>query len=252
MKPTLSTSLAFAVCACGLALLCTAGCSDKNPPAAATTPPTNQARTPGETTDPARDTGKKMTVETVAPLVREYAFREKPKLDPETQFKIEEYEVQGLWQDLKMQLFLVRYGPNVADRRFAGEWIALYHDGKVTSFASAFGGPGLMSAFVMDSNLYYSYCFGSGIHRSHIGRLSKDGREIRIVESGGYASTHLFVRNVAGRIQVEAGTFAGFNSWKAERHVGWLKIKESSLAIVDTTGAEIPTQFGVITRATNR
>jgi hypothetical protein len=187
-----------------------------------------------------------MTVETVAPLVREYAFREKPTLNSETQFKIEEYEVQGLWQDLKMQLFLVRYGPN------AGEWIALYHDGKVTPFASAFGGPGLMSAFVMNSNLYYTYCFGSGILRSHIGRLSLDGREIRIVESGVYQSTQLFVRNVGGRIQVEAGNFAGFNSWKAERQVGWLKIKESSLAIVDTTGAEIATQFKVRTRATNR
>ena len=49
MKQKLSTSLAFTVCACGLALLFTSGCSDKTPPPAAATPPTNQAKTPGET-----------------------------------------------------------------------------------------------------------------------------------------------------------------------------------------------------------
>jgi hypothetical protein len=49
MKQILSTSLAFTVCACGLALWFTSGCSDKTPPAAAATLPTNQARIPGET-----------------------------------------------------------------------------------------------------------------------------------------------------------------------------------------------------------
>lgn len=49
MQQKLSTSLAFTVCACSLALLFTSGCSDKIPPAAATAPPTNQATIPGET-----------------------------------------------------------------------------------------------------------------------------------------------------------------------------------------------------------
>jgi len=49
MKQKPSTSLAFTVCACGLALLFTSGCSDKTPPPAAATPPTNQAKTPVET-----------------------------------------------------------------------------------------------------------------------------------------------------------------------------------------------------------
>jgi len=45
MKQKPSTSLAFTVYACGLALLFTSGCSDKPPPPKATTPPTK----PGET-----------------------------------------------------------------------------------------------------------------------------------------------------------------------------------------------------------
>ncbi len=44
--------LAFTVCACGLALLFPSGCSDKAPSAAAATPPTNQATSPGETQEP--------------------------------------------------------------------------------------------------------------------------------------------------------------------------------------------------------
>jgi len=49
MKQKPSTSLAFTVCACGLALLFNSGCSDKTPPPAAATPPTNQAKTRVET-----------------------------------------------------------------------------------------------------------------------------------------------------------------------------------------------------------
>ena len=49
MKQKLSTSLALTVCACGLALLFTSGCSDKPPAPTASTPPTNQATIPGET-----------------------------------------------------------------------------------------------------------------------------------------------------------------------------------------------------------
>jgi len=49
MKQKLSTSLAFTVCACGLALLFTSGCSDKPPPPTAATPPTKPAKTPVET-----------------------------------------------------------------------------------------------------------------------------------------------------------------------------------------------------------
>jgi hypothetical protein len=190
------------------------------------------------------DTEQKTTVEELAPLVREYAFRENPKLNPQTQFKIEEHEVHGLWHALRVRLFLARYLSDAGEQ--FNESLLFYHDGKVTPFASAFGGYGLMSAVVMDGNLYYTYSFGSGIHRSHIGRLSMDARDIRIIVSGGYSATDLFVRNVDGRIRVESGKFTGFNSWKAERQVGWLKAKESSLAIVDATGAEVPPQFGIL------
>jgi len=186
----------------------------------------------------ATDAERGISVEAMAPLVREYAFRDKPTLRSDTQFRIEEYELPGLWRDLRVQLFLARYMS--PDGGQFNERLLIYHDGEVTPFASALGGHGLMSAVVMDGDLYYTYSDGSGRHWSHVGRLSIDGEEIRILESGGYLFVDLFVRSVDGRIQVEAGKFARFNSWKVERQVGWLKSEESSLAIVDATGAEIP------------
>ena len=49
MKLKLTTRLAITVGACSLALLFTSGCSDKTPPAAATTPPTHPATISTET-----------------------------------------------------------------------------------------------------------------------------------------------------------------------------------------------------------
>lgn len=49
MKQKLSTSLTFTVCACGLALLFTSGCSDKTPAPTAAVPPTNPATNRDET-----------------------------------------------------------------------------------------------------------------------------------------------------------------------------------------------------------
>lgn len=191
----------------------------------------------------AMETKPRMSTEALAPLVREYAFREKPNLNPSTQFKIEEYRVEGLEEALKIQLFLVRYMSH--DSRQFNEGLLIYRDGKLMPFASTFGGQGLMSAVVSEDVLYYTYSFGSGMHRSHVGLLSIDGEKMRILESGGSLSTDLFVRKVEGGIQVEAGRFDGFNSWKPARRIGWAKSKASSLAIVDAAGAEVPPHFPI-------
>lgn len=49
--------------------------------------------------------------ENLKALVREYAFADKPKLRPDTEFKIEEYAIDGL-KALDVRIILVRYlGP---------------------------------------------------------------------------------------------------------------------------------------------
>ena len=192
----------------------------------------------------ATDTEPKMTAEALAPLVREYAFQEMRKLNPQTQFKIEEYEVSGLWHALEIQLFLARYMSPNGDQ--FNEGLFIYSDGKITPFASASGGHGLMSAVLMDDKLYYTYSWGSGRHRSHVGRVSVDDAKITITESGGYAQADLFIKKVNGKIQVEVGRFTGFNSWEAAEKIGCVKIKASSLVIVDAAGAEVPARFAIM------
>ena len=191
----------------------------------------------------AADAEQRVSVADVAPLVREYAFEAKPTLNPETQFEIEEYDVPGMWRDLRVQLFLARY-VSPGGGQF-NESLLAYHDGELTPFACTFGGHGLMSAVMMDGDLYYTDSCGLGRHLSSLGRLSRDPGTIAILRSGRYLSVGLFVRNVDGRIQVETGRFVGFNSWQAGEPVGWLKADESSLAVIDATGKELSPDFGM-------
>ena len=106
---------------------------------------------------------KPLTSKTIEPKIREYAFHQKPSLKPETRFEIEEFEVPGLKSALPIQLFFAKY--LTPDGQRFSEMIFAYHDGKLTPFGSAFGGFGLMSAVVEKEILYYTYSWGSGIHR---------------------------------------------------------------------------------------
>ena len=47
------------------------------------------------------NTGPRMTIETLKPLVRKYAFQARPKLNPAVHFKIEEFDVSRLWDALR-------------------------------------------------------------------------------------------------------------------------------------------------------
>ena len=183
----------------------------------------------------------RISPENLAPLVREQAFRDQPELNPATIFKIEEYEVENLRKNLGVQLFLVRYMS--AKGEPFNETLMVYHDRKVTPFSRAAGGHGLMSAVMVGDDLYYTFSWGSGIHRSQIGRLSADGAGLTINESGGYEDVDLFVRKDGDGIRVEAGRFVSFNSWEPGRTFGWLRTKGSFLAVIDDKGNEIVSRF---------
>ncbi len=195
---------------------------------------------------------RKITIAGLGPLVRDYAFQQDPKLNPPAQFDLKEIDVPGLWNTLHIQLFLARY--LAPDGTQFNERLLIYCDGQVTPFGNSLGGHGLVSAVVVDDSLYYTDSYGSGREFSQIGRVSLDGRKIRIVESAVYDITavpgaDLFVKEVNGRIQVEVGKFVAFNSWKEGRQVGWVTSEGSSLRIVDAKGAEVPNEE--IERATD-
>jgi len=75
------------------------------------------------------------------------------------------------------------------------------------------------------------------------GGRTLNGDKIQILESGGHASTDLFVRKDGRKIQVGSGQFGSFNSWKSAKKIGTVKPGRSSLAIIDAAGLVVPSQF---------
>jgi hypothetical protein len=181
----------------------------------------------------------RMSADALIPLVKEYAFRDEPTLDASTQFKVEERRVDGLQEEMGIQLFSASYLSN--GNRFDERYF-IYHNGTLTPFACSIGGFGLMSTVVSDGALYYTYSWGSGIHRSQIGRLSIEGDRIEIVESGGYIGTDLFVSKGDNEIVVKRRCFEP-KPLGSLQVVGTVKRKGSSLVIVDAAGAEVSSNF---------
>ena len=107
----------------------------------------------------ARDAPK---AEQVEQLVRDFAFSFKPNLNTNTQFHIRKLEVKGLWEELEVEVFDIEY--RMRGEGFNG-FVGLYHAGKITAFAPIFGGYGLMSGMMHNSEFYCTYSWGSGIHR---------------------------------------------------------------------------------------
>jgi hypothetical protein len=174
-------------------------------------------------------------------LVKNYAFRNTPGLRADAQFAIEEYAIDGL-KALHVQILLARY--LTPDGSQFNEALLIYHDGKLTPFACALGGHGLMSAVVSGGKLYYTYSFGSGRHFCGLAQLSIVGGKLAFAESGLLLNQDCFVKQDGARLRLEKGEFEKFNAWKAERRIGEIAAKESGFAVLNDAGQEIETLAG--------
>jgi hypothetical protein len=170
-----------------------------------------------------------ITVKEAEPLVRQWAFWETPALNPATHFKVEETKVDGLWDALKVQLFRARYLVNGQEFREAS---LTYHNGDLHEFVVTFGGRGLMSGTMLNGAFYYSYSWGSGVHRSHIGKLSLVNGQLMRSETGGFRDRDLFVKNSDGQIKAEVGFFHTYNSWQSTEVLGSVGEQTGKLEIV--------------------
>jgi hypothetical protein len=94
----------------------------------------------------------------------------------------------------------------------------------------------------------YTHSWGSGLHRSVIGRMTISKGKILKIESVGFAFADLFVRWVDNEIQVEKGTFVEFNSWSGDR-IGRIKINGSSLILMGDDGRVVNPDMRPITEA---
>ena len=184
-----------------------------------------------------------ISTDSFEPLVREYAFRVNPMLNPSVQFKIEEFPIEDLWDTLHMQIFSVRYMSGPDSESWFSEDLLIYLDDELVPFASAFGGFGLTSAVMSGEDLYFSYSWGSGMHRSHLGRISVTSRGIEILDSGGFIDFELFVdKDDAGLIVFDGG-FEEFNSWTNPIEVGRVRSTSSSIKLTDSLGEELEPDF---------
>ena len=176
----------------------------------------------------------------VTQLVRDFAFSSIPQLNPATEFEIRWVPIKGLWQALEVQVFKVRC---FVDRQQFNEFDCVIHQGKLTVLGCSIGGYGLMSGVVQSSSLYYTYSWGSGIHRSHIGRLEVVNDELKFWESAGFADRDLFVSPTSsGGIQVLSGKYAEVNQWLDSQEFGTIDQQDpAQMKIIGPDGAVVGT-----------
>ncbi len=144
--------------------------------------------------------------------VREFVRKDNPDFRQSTPVVLEEYPVAGLAEQNGARLYLARLLGN--DGQQFNELLFLYYNKAMTALGSTLGGHGLMSAVLFERRLHYTFSWGSGLHRSHLGRISFSRGNATAVQSEGIANVDLFLRLEGESLIVEAGQFVGFNSWR--------------------------------------
>ena len=170
-----------------------------------------------------------------------YAFRVNPDLNPLATFTAEELNVPGLWEALQGQLFA---GNWAVDTTSFQECSFLYRHCEVTVVVDGkvmFGQ--IVSGVVANGALYYSWQFGSGLYYSNIGKVAADGSALVQTVGPSYmlgSPPPLVLEADATEVLVYRAMTDVFNVWSTKALFGTLKDYGDRLAIVDSTGQEIP------------
>jgi hypothetical protein len=170
-----------------------------------------------------------------------YAFRVNPGLNPLATFTAEELNVPGLWEALQGQLFTVNWA---VDTTSFQECSFLYRHCEVTVVVDGnvmFGQ--IVSGVVANGALYYSWQFGSGLYYSNIGKVAADGSALVQTVGPSYmlgSPPPLVLEADATEVLVYRAMTDVFNVWSTKELFGTLKDYGDRLAILDSTGQEIP------------
>ena len=176
-----------------------------------------------------------VTPEKFHSLASAHVLAQNSDLSPTTFFKVKEFEVDGLWEAMSMQLFFVGCMTSQTDEWTFREDLFIYHNGKVIPFGTHFGGFGLTSASMHDGDLFYTYSWGSGIHRSHIGRVSLKSGQLEISDSGGFIDYELFIDSSN---TVYDANFNDFNSWSGAVELGSVRYSSDELPHLEVLGLD--------------
>lgn len=170
----------------------------------------------------------------IARSIRAYAFAANPRLNPATTFDIRIKAVRELWETLQVQLVDVRY---CVDGHSGYRSAYVLRHGAVKPLGLSFGGHGLASGLVKGGSFYFTYSWGSGIPRSHIGELRIVNGQVTCWDTGGVPWRDLFVTRASdGEIAVVSGVYQSFNRWHAPLEYG--RIDASDPAATKVVGAE--------------
>jgi hypothetical protein len=167
----------------------------------------------------------------ITELIQAYAFKSNPNLNPQTEFRVRETKVKGLWDAMKLRVFTLDECDSDTHTPF-NQFLCVYHNGKVQWFGHAFGGSGLTSGVVVGDKFYYTCSFGSGRRLSQVGRIEVRQGKVRVVESEALSfddADLLLSIGAQGAVRVIRGTPKGFNQWENESDYGTLDEKNPNL-----------------------
>jgi hypothetical protein len=186
--------------------------------------------------------GAKLDWQEAEALIPDFVYQKWPMLNPDIVFEIEIQVVAGLWEALNVQLFTVYFlgGPDDT-ARFRTETL-IYRQGELDVLLSPTHS-NFMSGTVVQGVFYYTYRFGSGILRSHVGKLLVEQGSLTLKESGGFSFQDLFVKATGDAVEVQTGIHESFNSWRDGEFFGTIKDNGDTLMLLDASGGEIEPDF---------
>lgn len=117
----------------------------------------------------------------------------------------------------------------------------IMYQGEVYSIGTCFGGSGITSMALADLNkddqyeLYYTFSWGSGLHRSQIGYFDPANKEVTIFDYSLLYSDMMLTTNESGELCVNSATltvdsFVDF-SIKAQELTGTIELEENSITL---------------------
>jgi hypothetical protein len=165
------------------------------------------------------------SMEDIARMVQRHVLSSNPKLNRETKLRLEEIQVKGLRERMKLRAFIAHaYLTNPRDE--FNRFFYVCHDGKVEVLQ---GGGVFTSGVVHKGKFYYTCDLGSGVYASCIYRMEIVGGNLKTVKSKivSHNSGCLKVSvNSQGAIQVRVGTLQKEFGVLDERDPRLLKIVE--------------------------
>jgi len=155
----------------------------------------------------------------IAQLVRSFYASSHTNLNPATEFDVRIEPVRDLWETLGVQVMMVR---SMVGGQEGNRFGCVLYDGTVNELGHSFGGYGLMSGLVKGQSFYFTYSFGSGMHRSQVGKLQIVDGAVKLWAAGDFLSRDLFMRRTDTEIAIETGIFLDFNGWTEPGEFGWI------------------------------